>query len=67
MFDMSDRCEMWLSEQEKKLSHFPKCDQCGEHIQDEYRYRIDGYLLCESCFDEYVKVNFLERNEPDED
>jgi formylmethanofuran dehydrogenase subunit E len=27
----------------------PVCAICGEHIQDEYLFNIDGDLICEEC------------------
>ena len=35
---------------EKKLSNMPKCGSCGEHIQDDYLYDVDGNVYCEECF-----------------
>lgn len=41
------------AQQERKLKKFPKCDNCGEHITDEYFYNIDGTFLCEECIRDY--------------
>lgn len=32
--------------------HCPQCEFCGEYIQDEYLYDIDGDLYCEECMKE---------------
>lgn len=37
------------AEQEKLLERLPICDSCGEHIQDDYLFEVDGNLLCEEC------------------
>lgn len=39
-------CDRWVSRR-------PVCAKCGEHIQDEYGYEIDG-LYCENCKDEWL-------------
>lgn len=42
-------------EQERWLSRRPKCDKCGEPIQDEYAYEIEaGEVWCQSCTDEWL-------------
>lgn len=30
----------------------PKCCECGEHIQDEFAYRICEKWYCEGCLNE---------------
>lgn len=42
-----DYCESWVSRR-------PVCAKCGNHIQDEYGYEIDGDLLCEDCKDDWL-------------
>jgi len=36
---------------EKWLKGRPICDECGEHIQSENLYELDGLLFCESCME----------------
>ena len=36
-------------ERDEYFSKLPKCDCCGEHIQDDFLYDINGFLLCEDC------------------
>ena len=31
------------------LERCPKCEHCGEPIQDDYLYDVDGVVLCEEC------------------
>ena len=38
---------------ERKLSRRPVCACCGEYIQGEYMWDIDGYY-CEECKDIYL-------------
>lgn len=43
MFNHSDRkFAEWLNSR-------PVCDCCGEHIQDEYGYKMEDFWFCESC------------------
>ena len=46
----------WDGEQQAALERLPMCDECHEHIQDDYYYDIDGQTLCEECLnDNYRK------------
>lgn len=48
----------------ERLKELPVCHACGEHIQGDYRYRIDGVVYCEDCmrdiFEEYNEPEFYE-------
>ena len=37
------------ADQEEQLDKLPKCDICGEPIQDDYMYDIYGDIFCEEC------------------
>lgn len=37
------------AEQERKLSRLPTCAECGNKIQDEECYEINGELICPEC------------------
>lgn len=37
------------SQQEKALARLPECEYCGEPIQDEYCFEINGEIICERC------------------
>ncbi len=41
-------------EQAELLARLPTCACCGEPIQDETMYEIDGWF-CESCKDAYLE------------
>lgn len=43
------------ADQEAKLDKLPKCDICGEHIQDDYLYDINGDIFCEECLNKYFR------------
>ena len=43
------------TEQEKQLDRLPECEYCGEHIQDEYAYCIEGTWICERCMNEHFR------------
>lgn len=56
---MGDNYSLWEQhdrDMERELERCPKCDCCGEYIQDEYLYLIDGEILCLDCLnDQYRK------------
>jgi formylmethanofuran dehydrogenase subunit E len=39
------------------LKTLPKCDICGEPIQDEYYYEINGDKICPECLEDFKKYN----------
>lgn len=39
----------WETEQEAQYEKLPKCDECGEAIEDEYLFDFGGDILCEDC------------------
>lgn len=41
------------ADQERQLEQLPVCEDCGEHIQDETAFYINGEWICESCMDSY--------------
>ena len=45
-FDARDRA------QEKALAKYPRCVECGEPIQSEKHYYIDGRHYCTDCVEE---------------
>lgn len=52
--DSYDMFEIHDAQQESWLERRPKCDNCGEHIQDDYLYDFDGFIICEKCLkDDY--------------
>ena len=49
MRDPEDEFAIRDLEQYKWLQSLPVCDDCGEAIQDEYYYEIDGNKYCDRC------------------
>ena len=46
-------------EQAQWLEKLPKCSFCGEPIQDEHYYEINGDNVCPGCLDnEFRKENY---------
>ena len=49
-------------EQARRLAHRPVCLKCGEHIQEEHYFYIDGRIWCQDCmeneFRRVVEVDF---------
>ena len=41
--------DMYDMERQKELDKLPKCDICGEPIQDDFLYDLDGTLVCDEC------------------
>lgn len=56
--------DRWEADQEAWLNARPVCAECGEHIQDEYAYRIGNDLICEDCLKE-TRVNIDDLMEED--
>lgn len=43
------------AEQEAWLQRRPVCADCGDHIQDEEAYYINGEWVCMDCMDSYLR------------
>ncbi len=59
---MVDNYDLWEAherEQEEALEKLPECDYCGEYIQDDYYFDINGDIVCEEC----LKKEFRKRVE----
>ena len=55
-YDPTDAFERHDREQQRWLERRPKCDICGEHIQDEYCYMIGGETVCPECLENDYRV-----------
>ena len=42
------------AEQESWLANRPECADCGERIQDEDAYYINGEFVCKGCMSTYL-------------
>ena len=43
------------ADQERWLENRPRCDVCGEPIQDEYKYPVNGQIMCQDCAHGWVE------------
>ena len=43
------------AEQERKLTRLPVCIECGEPIQDDFLFDINGDLFCENCMQDVFR------------
>ena len=44
--------DLWAmndAEQERQRAKLPFCSECGEHIQADTCYEINGELICPDC------------------
>ena len=55
MEDVYDLWERKERENERKLEKRPVCSNCGEHIQDENAYYINGEWICAECMERDFK------------
>ena len=46
--------DRWDMERERRRARRPICERCGEHIQEENLWDIDGTLYCPEC----AKIEF---------
>ena len=50
-----DNYERWVihdQEQQEQLKKLPRCYECGERIQDDHCYEVNGEYICEHCMEE---------------
>lgn len=45
--------------QQIKQDRRPKCEICGEPLE-EYAYLIDGQVICQECLDDNYKIEIYE-------
>lgn len=49
---MEDNFALWQQHErdmEASLTRRPQCECCGQYIQDDYTWEIDGALFCPKC------------------
>lgn len=49
--DNLDLFERYDGRAQDEMDLLPVCDWCGEPIQDEQCYKLDGDVVCEHCMD----------------
>lgn len=55
---MWDNYDLFLEHEDEQaawLEKRPVCACCGEHIQDDYQYVINGESYCEECVNEQFR------------
>lgn len=45
-------------EKEEWIRSRPVCDRCGEPIQEEGYYEVEGNKICEDCWHDFSMENF---------
>lgn len=48
--------DRYFARKERELRRRPKCCECGEHIQTEYCFEVNGEYICEDCMNDYHRV-----------
>lgn len=43
---------LWDDDQEEKLNKRPLCNYCGQRIQDDCYYELNGEIYCQDCIDD---------------
>jgi formylmethanofuran dehydrogenase subunit E len=54
-----DNYDLWEAqdvERERRRARRPVCSRCGEHIQEEEAYLIEGAFICQKCMEQDFKV-----------
>lgn len=51
MLDNLDLYHQWEAAREKELEKRPVCSDCGEHIQEDHFYEVNGEPICPDCMD----------------
>ena len=47
--------DRWDADQQKQIGELPVCEDCGEHIQDETAFYINGEWICHDCMSSYER------------
>lgn len=65
MMYIPDNYDLFLQHDAEKallLEKCPICEECGEHIQDDYYYIFDNIKICPDC----LKYNHKKFNDQEE-
>ena len=57
MHDAYDEFVEYDREHENWLLQLPRCDVCGQPIQDDYYYEFGDDKVCCECLGDYLKQN----------
>lgn len=61
--NIPDNYDLWVqhqAKQDKWLSERLVCDYCGQPIQDDFYFEINGDFVCETCLDRFFRKEVLE-------
>ena len=58
--DNYDQWERYDRQMERKLASRPVCKDCGNHIQDDFYFEVEGDILCEECMHDRYCVDVLD-------
>lgn len=61
--NIPDNYDKWLeheAHQDKWLSEQIVCEYCGQPIQDDFFYEINGDTLCEKCLNRHFRKDVVE-------
>lgn len=53
-----DNYDLWEAHDarlNRQLEQLPVCEDCGEHIQDETAFYINGEWICHDCMSSYER------------
>ena len=53
MMDLYDLWETYDDNQNRLLKELPICADCGEYVQDDHYYLINGEVICPECIEAY--------------
>ena len=56
MYDNYDAWKRHDDRRESELAKRPKCDECGNHIQDDHYYIVGNQNICPDCLETYYRV-----------
>ena len=46
--------ERYAREQDRKAAEGPICCECGEPVYEDFYYRFEDDILCESCVEKHL-------------
>lgn len=61
--NIPDNYDQWLAHearQDQWLSERYVCEYCGQPIQEDFYYEINGDFVCEKCLDKHFRKDVLE-------
>ena len=47
--------EQYEYEKGLRIYELPECEECGDRIEDDYYYDLDGSAICPECMSKHKK------------